>query len=35
MVNGMDWTGAALLAGVFLALVAVSIQLFRRRDLRG
>jgi ABC-2 type transport system permease protein len=35
MVNGMDWTGAALLAATFVVLVAVSIPLFERRDLRG
>jgi ABC-2 type transport system permease protein len=35
MVNGMDWTGAALLAATFVVLVAVAIPLFERRDLRG
>lgn len=35
LVNGMDWNGAALLVGTFLALVALSIPLFQRRDLRG
>lgn len=35
MANGMDWVGAGLLAGTFIALVALSIPMFRRRDLRG
>lgn len=35
LLNGMDWTGAALLGGTFVALVVVSIPLFQRRDLRG
>ncbi len=33
--NGMDWTGAGLLAGTFVVLVALSFPLFRSRDLRG
>ncbi len=33
--NGMAWGDAAILAGLFVALVAVSIPLFSRRDLRG
>ena len=35
VLEGMDWGGAALLAGGFLALVALSIPTFRQRDLRG
>lgn len=35
LVNGMDWGHAGILAGLFAALVAVSIPLFNRRDLRG
>ncbi len=35
LVNGMSWVDAALLVGTFIALVAVSIPLFARRDLRG
>ena len=35
LLNGMDWGGAALLLGAFLALVGVSLPLFQRRDLRG
>ncbi len=35
MVNGMDWLGAALLAGTFVVLVAASIPMFKARDLRG
>jgi ABC-2 type transport system permease protein len=35
LVNGMDWTDAAVLAAVFLALVAISPRLWERRDLRG
>lgn len=35
MVNGMDWLGAALLGGSFALLLAGSVPLFRRRDLRG
>lgn len=33
--NGMAWGDAAVLAVVFVVLVAVSIPLFERRDLRG
>ncbi|HEX6220680.1 MAG TPA: ABC transporter permease subunit [Acidimicrobiia bacterium] len=35
LVNGMSWLDAALLAGTFVALVATSVPLFARRDLRG
>lgn len=35
LLNGMDWTAAALLAGTFVVLVMTSIPLFSRRDLRG
>lgn len=35
LLNGMDWTGAVLLSGTFVVLVAASIPLFQRRDLRG
>lgn len=35
LLNGMDWTGAALLAGTFVVLVIAAIPLFQRRDLRG
>ena len=35
LVNGMSWVDAGLLAGSFVALVAVSVPLFARRDLRG
>lgn len=35
MANGMDWIGATLLAGSFVALLTLSIPLFQRRDLRG
>jgi ABC-2 type transport system permease protein len=35
LLNGMDWTGAALLGGTFLVLVALSFPFFRNRDLRG
>lgn len=35
LLNGMDWVGAALLAGTFVVLVIASIPLFQRRDLRG
>jgi ABC-2 type transport system permease protein len=35
LVNGMAWGDAAILAGLFVVLVAVSIPLFSRRDLRG
>jgi ABC-2 type transport system permease protein len=33
LLNGMDWTGAVLMAGTFVFLVAISIPLFQRRDL--
>jgi ABC-2 type transport system permease protein len=32
--NGMDWSNAAVLAGLSLALIGLSLPLFRRRDLR-
>ncbi len=32
--NGMDWGNAAILAGLTVVLVAVSVVLFQRRDLR-
>ncbi len=32
--NGMDWSNAAVLAGIVLVLVALSVALFQRRDLR-
>jgi ABC-2 type transport system permease protein len=32
--NGMDWSHAAVLAGVTIALIALSVLLFQRRDLR-
>lgn len=35
LVNGMAWGDAAVLIGAFLVLVALSIPLFYRRDLRG
>ena len=35
LVNGMAWVDAAILAVVFVALVALSVPLFQRRDLRG
>lgn len=35
LVNGMAWLDAAILAVVFIALVALSVPLFQRRDLRG
>jgi ABC-2 type transport system permease protein len=35
MVNGMNWAHGALLAAVFIGLVALSIPLFQRRDIRG
>lgn len=35
LLNGMDWMGAALLGGAFLGLVAASLALFSKRDLRG
>lgn len=34
LLNGMHWGHAAVLAGLFVALVALSIALFDRRDLR-
>lgn len=33
--NGMAWADAAILGGIFVALVVLSIPLFSRRDLRG
>lgn len=33
LTNGLDWTHAALLAVIALALIAVSVPLFNRRDL--
>jgi ABC-2 type transport system permease protein len=35
LVNGMNWTHGAILAGIFISLIALSIPLFQRRDLRG
>jgi beta-exotoxin I transport system permease protein len=35
LLNGMDWGAAALFGAAFLVLVAVSVALFERRDLRG
>jgi ABC-2 type transport system permease protein len=35
LMNGMAWIDGAILAGLFVALVAVSVPLFYRRDLRG
>ena len=35
VLQGMDWTGAALLFGTFLVLVVLSVPAFRRRDLGG
>lgn len=35
LTNGMAWGDAAILAGIFLALVAISPRLVARRDLRG
>jgi beta-exotoxin I transport system permease protein len=35
LLDGMDWSGAGLLLLTFLVLVAVSMPLFNRRDLRG
>ena len=32
--NGMDWGNAALLSGVFVALVAIAVYTFERRDIR-
>lgn len=34
LLNGMDWSGAALLLGAFVVFVAAAIPLFERRDLR-
>ena len=34
LVNGIHWGHAALLAGLFLAMAALSVVLFERRDLR-
>ena len=34
LINGMPWGHAAILAGLFLILVALSVWLFQRRDLR-
>ncbi|MDH3729991.1 MAG: ABC transporter permease [Acidimicrobiia bacterium] len=34
LINGMHWGHAAVLAALFLALVALSVVLFQRRDLR-
>ena len=35
LTNGMAWGDAAVLAGIFISLIALSIPLFQRRDLRG
>lgn len=35
VLNGVDWSGVALLAGTSVVLLAVSIPLFKRRDLHG
>ncbi len=35
LVNGMAWGNAAVLAGIIIVLIALSIPLFQRRDLRG
>lgn len=35
LVNGMDWSDAAVLAVSFLALIALAVPLWERRDLRG
>lgn len=35
LVNGMNWTHAAVLTGVFVILVAASLPAFQRRDVRG
>lgn len=35
LVNGVDWTGAALLGATFVVLVTFSVPLFQRRDLQG
>lgn len=34
LLNGMDWSGAAKLAGTFVVLIVASIPLFSGRDLR-
>ena len=34
LANGIDWAHLALLAGLFLGSVALSVALFERRDLR-
>jgi ABC-2 type transport system permease protein len=34
LINGMHWGHAAILATLFVALVAASVALFNRRDLR-
>jgi len=34
LMNGMDWTHGAVLAGLTLILVAIALVLFQRRDLR-
>ena len=35
LTNGMAWGDAAVLAGIFLSLIPLSIPLFQRRDLLG
>jgi ABC-2 type transport system permease protein len=35
LTNGMNWAHAGILTAIFVALVAISIPLFQRRDLRG
>jgi ABC-2 type transport system permease protein len=35
LTNGMAWGNAAVLAGIFIGLIGLSIPLFQRRDLRG
>jgi ABC-2 type transport system permease protein len=35
LTNGMAWGDAAILVAIFLVLVAISVPLFQRRDLRG
>ena len=35
LTNGMPWGNAAVLAGIFIGLIGLSIPLFQRRDLRG
>jgi ABC-2 type transport system permease protein len=35
LVNGMNWTHGAILFVTFIGLIALSIPLFQRRDLRG